>query len=215
MGYIDPDGKADRYRRQRASQQQKRDRHDAKRPKLPKGRPPIEDRRVFVHIRMRSSVLARTQRMMNEAVALKKYAWKSQSDMYEDLVIKGMSVYADQGDETAEEAMEYLRAVEPARIMAAHRTEAMAAYARTKQEINELLEAKAEGAAIGLFHIAMRSFYAMTNTVWRTWLVDQMERTFPKLAKSKPPKPSIDEDLSGEHYADAPTRKAKPRIEEE
>ena len=105
--------------------------------------------------------------------------------------------------------MEYLRSMEAARLNAALRIEAQAAFSKTKLEINELLGIKATGAACNLYHVMMRTFFTWTRTVWRDWITGEMERTFPQLAKMKPPKVSTDEDRSGDHYAPPPTRRSK------
>lgn len=152
------------------------------------GRPPIEDRKILLSLRLRSSLVGRVQRILLEGLATGAYPYKTTSHAYEDLVIRGLETL--KGHDTVDEALQYLRAVQPTDNIGNHRKEAQASFARVSIEITELLQIKAEDQARHYYWAIRRSFEEMSANVWRDWFLSEIELKFPRL-HAKPPKGGV------------------------
>lgn len=150
------------------------------------GRPESNDRKIIVSFRCKSSVSGRVSRILYEGIATGNFPYKNQSQIYEDLVIRGLGTLAGRGRETVEEALQYLRAVSASESLGTHRKEAQAAFGIVQKEITELLAIKAEDQAVHYYHATVRAYREMSPHVWRDWFLKQMETAFPKLAVQRP-----------------------------
>lgn len=157
--------------------------HEKIKPK--RGRPAVEDKRVLLGgVRIRSSITGRVQRILLDAVASGTYAYRTSSQIYEDLIVRGMGTLTS--SDVVDEALQYLRAVSATDAIGAHRREAQAAFSRVRTELNELLQIKADQAAVHYYWTTVKAFASMSQNVWRDWFLRQMEKTFPQLARTAP-----------------------------
>lgn len=169
MSYIDPEHKRAKLLKENT---------DSKKPK--KGRPPTEDKRIFVTLRLRTSFVGRLQRIYDEAIAEGRSPWRSKSQQMEALMLAGLETLRD--NDTVEEALQYLRAVKENDVLGDRRKEAQAALSRVKTEISELLAIKARKEAQVHFWKMIRRFEEMDESVWRNWFLVMLREAFPKLA---------------------------------
>lgn len=180
--------------------------HPSQRANPPKrGRPTIEDKRVPLGgVRVRASVTARLQRLLIEAEANGTYPYRSRSQLVEDLIVRGMGTLKG---EVVEESMQYLRAVNATDAIGVHRREAQAAFSRIKVELTELLEIHAVEQAQHYYWSTLHAFEEMSPNIWRDWLLEQLPKTFPKLAGSRPKGVPLDSERPKRPAASKKTRR--------
>lgn len=143
-----------------------------------------DEKKVLVAIRLPVSIVARIQRLVSEGIAIGNFPWKTQTECVKALVLRGFESLA--GDESVDAMLPYLRAVHTIESVGQHRKEAQAAFSAVKGEIAELLHIKANDEAVHYFHGIYSSVRDMDENVWRNWLLQQLESTFPQLLKEKP-----------------------------
>lgn len=142
------------------------------------------EKKVLWSGRLPVSLLARVQRITQEGIATGKFPWKTTTMTVTALLIRGLESLA--GDPMIDEMLPYLRAISQIDGVASHRTEAQAAFSKTKTEISELLNIKAHDEAVQYFHAIFNSIEEMDENVWRDWLLRKLKETFPKLVAEKP-----------------------------
>lgn len=148
------------------------------------GRPPLEDRRVHLSCRLKSSLVGRLQRLLLEGIAHGTFPWKTQSHQIEDLLIRGLE--AMRGHESVDEALQYVRAVSHSEAISRHRREAQAAYSTVKTELKELASIGAIDQALHYFWATYSQFEEMSPNVWRDWFLDKMQTDHPDLYARRP-----------------------------
>lgn len=182
MPYADRKARR-RYFQHYNAERPSRDRSEGHRPL--RGRPPQGDeRKVLVNVRLPVSMVARLQRTKEEGLVLGKYPWKTLTAVIEGLLLRGME--SMKGDPLFDEMLPYLRVVQQIDGVGSHRREAQAAMNKVRTEISELLAIKAVKEATQYYHATWQSIEEMSPNVWRDWLLDQMRKAFPKLARSRP-----------------------------
>lgn len=149
------------------------------------GRPPLEDRKVFVSLRLRNSLTVRIQRIYDEGIAHGTSPWRSKTQMYEQLIVEGLENRSGE-NELIEESMQYLRAIRTADEISNQRREAQAALSKVKIELKELEGIGARKEAHHLFWETIRAFEDMNETIWRNWFLVEMKKAFPTLAAKLP-----------------------------
>lgn len=142
------------------------------------------EKKMLVNCRLPIAVIGRIQRIVAEGIATGRFPWRTQSAAIGALIIKGMESMA--GDESIDEMLPYLRAIQMIEHVGQHRTEAQAAMSKIKTEVSELLAIKAHDEAVQYFHGMYESVEGMNANVWRDWLLKQLRATFPDLLKQKP-----------------------------
>lgn len=151
------------------------------------GRPESTDRKILISFRCKSSVAGRVSRILYDGIATGNFPYKNNSQIYEDLVIRGLgTLVGGKGRETVEEALQYLRAVSATDALGNHRREAQTAFGIVQKEIAELLQIKAEDQAVHYYHATVRAYREMSPHVWRDWFLEAMATAFPKLAEQSP-----------------------------
>lgn len=179
MPYKDPNDRrlsqADYYRRVIAPNRQRG---------RPRGKSAVallkEEKKLIVSTRLPASLVGRLHRIVNEANATGAFPWKTTAAAIAALLVRGMETMRN--DPFIAEQLEYLHALENIRAIQDHRVEAQNAMGRIRVELNELLAIKATEDAARVYAEAMDEFQAMSPNVWRTWLVQSMEKAFPRLA---------------------------------
>lgn len=168
------------------------------------GRPPLEDRKIHVSLRLKNSLVGRLSRLLLEGVATGRYPWKTQSHQFEDLLIRGLETLKD--SESVDEALQYLRAVSHSEAISRHRREAQAAWSVIDIELKELRTIGATEQAVHQFWATYRAFEGMSPHTWRDWFLQQMRETHKDLYAMQPGEMSLD----AEDETDHPTRATKP-----
>jgi hypothetical protein len=174
------------------------------------GRPPLEDRKIHLSLRLKSSIVGRMNRMLLEATATGIYPWRTQSQQYEDIIIRGLETY--RGNESVDEALQYLHAVQHSEAISRHRKEAQAAYNVTNIEIKELRGIGATDQALRYFWATYAAFERMSPHTWRDWFLQRMREDHADLFARRPQGISLDLDGaldSGETHRVKPARLLK------
>lgn len=153
-------------------------------PHRKKRTPDHAQRKVLCANRLPIELVARIQRVVAEGIATGQFPWKTQSAAVTALLIRGLESLA--GDESIDEMLPYLRAVQTIEHVGQHRTEAQAAMSKIKTEVSELLAIKAHDEAVQYFHAMYNAVADMNANVWRDWLLTQLKQAFPQLLKEKP-----------------------------
>lgn len=148
-----------------------------------RGRPPLDDPKMLLQIRLKQSLVGRLNRILHEGIANGTHNWKNLSQLVADMIVHGLEFYAR--DETVAEALQYLRAISATDAIGAHRKEAQAAFSRVKTELTELLAIRATDQARHYFWATRAAFERMSPNVWRDWFLAELDAAFPKL-KAKP-----------------------------
>lgn len=143
-----------------------------------------DEKRMSVTMRLPASVVARVQRLVMEGIATRRYPWKTNTECYLALVIRGFE--SMKGDEFVDEMIPYLQAVQANDGIRGHRVEAQAALNRVKVEVNELMGIKAERAAVSHIHSTIDNLEHIPPNVWRDWLLNELRGAYPELLKQKP-----------------------------
>jgi hypothetical protein len=152
----------------------------------------VGDRKVLVSLRIRGSIAGRIAGLFHQGVAKEAHSHRTPSDFYADLLIRGLETL--KGDEDVAEALQYLKASGAIDAIGQHRREAQAAFARVKIEMVELQQIGADEAGMHYYWATMQSFEEMSPNVWRDWFLEQMVKSFPKLANRRPKGVSLDVD---------------------
>lgn len=156
--------------------------------RVKRGRPILSEaaKKVLVTIRIPVMVLGQIQRMVNESVAMGSYPWKTQTATINALLVRGMETL--KGDPMIEEALAYFRAIDIMEGVSRHRKEAQAAMALFRTEMSAMLAIGATAEAAACYQSTHDSVSAISQNVWRDWMLLQMERAYPKLAKMQHPR---------------------------
>lgn len=159
--------------------------------------------RVLFSARLRDSLLARTRRLVDEYLATGKYGYRTMTEAFEDLALRGLGTL--RGDPIVDEMMPYMDLMRNIDRLHRARREAQGGLNRAKEEIAELQAIGDADAATQVYHFALDAAHAMPPTAWRDWMITELAKSFPELAK----RPLKGVDLS------VAQRLTKPAVEEE
>jgi hypothetical protein len=144
-------------------------------------------KRALVSFRLDEAIVARIQRLRDEAVALGTYPWRSQTAWYRALIERGLKGLKDQFDnETASEASQYVEVIQQVEGIALPRKEAQSVLHKATVEIGELLGIGEEAAAAQFYHSTLSAARGMTPSTWQAWVVRELEERYPKLLEQEP-----------------------------
>jgi len=156
------------------------------------GRPPAEDRKVLVGLRIRSSLSGRISKMLYEGIATGTLPYKNPSQIYEALLIKGVEAM---GSEDSDEAMQYIKASQELDESARQRKEAQAVFSRARIELKEIgtggggKDDMEEGCRV--YWLLVWNFKAMNPGYWRDWFIRRMREEYPEYDKREPKAPKL------------------------
>ena len=171
MAVVDPAVK--RVYNQRYYQKQKKTRaHDVK-----------DERKLNLQVRLPESLLGRLHRLVNEGVAMGKWPWKTMSECVKVLIVDGLRTR--KGDDTIDDMLPHLEV--QAQIDRIHqlRREAQSLLNKAREEIAQLQSIGASDQAVQYFHVTMDAAHKLPPTAWRDWLIGELRKAFPDLAKTK------------------------------
>lgn len=178
------------------------------------GRPPHteSEKRILIPVRFPVSVIGHIQRMVNEAVAVGAYPWKTQTAMINALVMRGLETL--KGDAQVEEALAYFRAIHQMEEVSRHRKESHAAMSLLKSEISALISINAIEEAAAVYQSTHEAILGISQNVWRDWMLHQMEKAYPRLAAMKPQRISLTSKTRSKSQTDAGQRRRHRIVEE-
>lgn len=139
------------------------------------------DRRVLLSARIRDTILARIQRLRDESIATGRYGYKTTTEAIEDLVLRGMGTL--RGDPLVDELMPYMDWLQVIDRLHRLRREAQSGLNKAREEIAELQTISAHDGATRVYHLALEAAHAMPPTEWRDWMITELARAFPELAR--------------------------------
>lgn len=143
-----------------------------------------DEKKVLWHGRMPETLIARVQRITLEGIATGRYPYKNVTEAMTDFVRRGMGTL--KGDPMIDEMLPHLEMAQHLDRIQALRREAQTTLNKARQEISELQTIGASDGALNYFHITMEAAHRMPPTEWRDWLIDELTKSFPDLAKLKP-----------------------------
>lgn len=143
-----------------------------------------EEKKIMFATRLPAQLVARMQKVKDEAIATGRYPWHTMSAVHEALLLRGFESMA--GDPFFDEMQQFLKVMSQINVVAQQRREAQAAMGRFKVEIGELLKIRAKDQAVQYYHGVHHDFESMSGSVWRDWALAEMAKAYPHLAKETP-----------------------------
>ena len=179
-----PNRETKRLQNQRYYQLHVKPQRAAQRANGPSPRLAKDDKKILVTIRLPVQLVGRVEKTLNEAVATKRYPFRTKTALYTYLILHGFDHLRD--DPFIAEMLPYLEAIEAVGAWRFHRTEAAAAFSQIATEINELLRYRLREPAVQCYHVAYDAIMEMPPSVWREWLLSKLERSYSVLHKAVP-----------------------------
>lgn len=140
------------------------------------------EKQVLCAMRIPESVVARAHRIKEEAIVNGRYPWRTMSEVWRGLIFKGME--AMKGDAIIDDGLPYLQLVKHVDGLRHPRLEAEAALHTSRTELQRLLHIGARREAVQFYWTTVEIAKQMAPSIWRDWLLDQLERQFPDLHAS-------------------------------
>lgn len=140
------------------------------------------EKQVLVGMRVPESIVARCHRIKEEAIVNGRYPWRTMSEVYRGLLYKGLE--SMKGDPVIDDGLPYLQLVKHVDGLRHPRMEAESALHTSRQEIQRLLQIGARKEAVQFYWTTVEIAKEMGATIWRDWLLEQLERQFPELHAS-------------------------------
>ena len=138
-----------------------------------------DEKRIPISIRLPEGLVMRVQRLTHEAIATGRYPFKTPTDTYKHLLMRGYETL--KGDPVIDEGLPYIKFRGQLEALGAARNEAQGAYARLKNEVSELLSIGNTTVASQYVQTAYGAARKMPPTAWRDWLLKELGKTFPDL----------------------------------
>lgn len=145
---------------------------------------PIDERKIPWHGRLPETLLGRIQRVTNEGIATGRFPWKTTGECIVNLIQRGFMSLKD--DEFIGEFIPHIEMTQHLDRIHTQRREAQSILAKARQEVQELLGIGAVDGAVSYYHVTMDAARKMPPTEWRDWLIKELKKAFPDLAKQQP-----------------------------
>lgn len=142
-----------------------------------------DERKLRLNCVLPASMLGRLQRLVMESLAKGTYPWKTMSQCVQTLLLDGLR--ARKGDDSVDEMLPHLEYMQQIDRIQTLRREAQGGLNRAREEISELLAIGAREGAIQYYHVTMEAARNMPPTEWRDWMIAELVKAFPQLAKEK------------------------------
>lgn len=139
-------------------------------------------RKVNFTMRIPVTMVARMQMIAAESMMRGKYPWKTTQEVARALLELGFHGLKNEL-ESVDEYLPELRLEQQLNRMHKARQTAMSMFNMAKQNLNALLDVKADAAALQYFHTALLASEELPPTVWSEWLIRQLRETYPSMAK--------------------------------
>lgn len=171
MAYADPEDRR-AYNKEYYRKKKQRRGLDAK-----------DEKRLRLNCMLPASMMGRLSRLVMESLAKGTYPWKNMSQCVQILLLDGLR--ARRGDENIDEMLPHLEYMQQIDRIQTLRREAQGGLNRAREEISELLAIGAREGAIRYYHVTMDAARNMPPTEWRDWMLAELVKAFPQLAKEK------------------------------
>lgn len=142
-----------------------------------------DEKKVLWSGRLPETLIARIQRVTLEGVATGRYPWKSMTEAVTNLIQRGFASL--KGDPFIDEMLPHLEMAQHLDRIRNIRREAASVLNTAKSEIAELLNIGAVDGAVRYYHMTMEAAHRLPPTEWRDWLITEMKKAFPELARGK------------------------------
>lgn len=179
-----------------------------------RGRPPVEDRKVLVQLRLKTSLLGRLTRIYEEGLVHGTHRWQSKSQMMADLIVRGLETYSN--DEHVAELLPFLRAAHQVDSIGSRRREFQSHFSHSVAEVNAMLDIGAADQAVYTYHAIRRDVQQLPESVWRDWFLREWRTKFKKLADTPLPNKfnlGADDDEDKEMPTSASARRVKKPLD--
>lgn len=144
------------------------------------------EHRVLVRVQLPDQLVATIHRMVLQTEAFGRYNYHSQREAIEDLIRKGLGWWAEHGDEETSNEMPAIIVSERVEKMARQRRQAQLIVHKLREEVAEMQgTANSETSALQFYKSTMDEVLKMPPTLWRDYAIKELEKEFPKFAKTK------------------------------
>ena len=143
-----------------------------------------DERKIPWAGRLPETLIGRIQRVVNEGIATGRYPWKNTTEAVTSLIQRGFLSLKD--DPFISEMLPHIEMSQHLDRISVIRREAQTIVAKARQEITELLGIGEKESAVAYYHVTMDAAHKMPPTVWRDWLIKEIRKAFPELAREKP-----------------------------
>ena len=140
------------------------------------------EKQVLCAMRIPESVVARAHRIKEEAIVNGRYPWRTMSEVWRGLIFKGFESL--KGDPIIDDGMPYLLLIKHVDGLRHPRMEAEAALHTSRVELQRLLQIGARPQAVQFYWTTVEIAKQMAPSIWRDWLLEQLEKQFPDLHSS-------------------------------
>jgi hypothetical protein len=134
---------------------------------------------ALVSIRLPVELKSQIEAMTIRGVATHCYPWRTYTETYRALILRGLEAMRHDDPDVAETYLE-LQRIEYLASLKQSREQAMAAWESAAYEIDELLLIENEREALSVFQSVKRSCQ-QTGGPWSDWLVKKLTKAYPKL----------------------------------
>src|SRR5579862_1826543 len=149
------------------------------------------EKKVFFPMRVPENVLARIHRIAAEGYYTGKYPWRTAQEVMRAMLVRGLRAMADEGDEIAAEGIDAIEMMSTLEAMQRTQRQAQSMYAKAREVIGALLDVGAENEALQQYTSTMQLARKLPDTIWASWLQQEMERTFPQLKAEEHRTPGV------------------------
>lgn len=146
------------------------------------------EHRIHVSLRLPEQLVAIVQTMIIETVAHGKYGYRSFSQAVEDLLHKGIEWWAQHPDDDGaiENRLAAVRVSAQIDNISRQRRQAQIIVHRLREEVAEMQGAgNNQIIALQFYKATMDEVLKMPPTIWRDYAIKELEKEFPKFAKTK------------------------------
>jgi hypothetical protein len=156
--------------------------YDRKRYRYQKKGEATVTRKLVFTMRLPDQFLAILQRLAMEGVAKGTNPWRTTQDVAKGLMDEGLIAIRGKYD-TVDEFLPQLELEQQIANTDRARRSVEYMLAMTKKNIKAMMEIDAEVTALHAYSDAVEAARRLPRTIWRDWLISQLERTFPEFSR--------------------------------
>lgn len=143
-------------------------------------------RKIYFNLRVPEQWVAQFQRLAMEGLARGTNPWKTSQEVCRAMIVKGFEAYHHERhdeDIANDDFMPQLQLEQQLSSLERSQRTAEAMLGMARRNIRSLLNINAEETAQQYYGTAMDSARELPASVWQAWLVRELEKAFPELAK--------------------------------